>query len=259
MRQLNHIEILRPQPDLALVRLKGAGKYNLMSYAMLHELWATANLIQSDPAIRAVVVCGSETHFSAGMNLKQEEVKGYRDLTTEERLAVHAIGARACAAWEALDAVTVCAIEGYCLGGGLAFGVVCDFRVVASDAVMGAPELLNGMSMSWQSLPRLVALVGPARTRKLVMLADNIDAATGAAWGMVDEIAAPGAACSTAEDLAQRLLGIAQAPLRMTKHAINQSANALNHAVSYMDLEQYVTCQATDAHGAALDAFFKGR
>lgn len=256
---MDHIELTRPQPDLAIVRLKGAGKYNLMSYAMLHELWATANEIQSDPAIRAVVVCGSDSHFSAGMNLKQDEVKGYRELTTEQRLAIHAIGARACAAWEALDAVTVCAIEGYCLGGGLAFSVVCDFRVAASDAVMGAPELLNGMSMSWQSLPRLVSLVGPARTRKLVMLAENIDAAKAESWGMVDEIAEPGAARTEAEKLAHRLLDIPGAPLRMTKHAIGQAANALNHAVSYMDLEQYAVCQATDAHGDALDAFFKGR
>ncbi len=256
---MNHVEMTRPQPDLAIVRLTGAGKYNLMSYAMLHELWTTANEIQSDPKIRAVVVCGSDAHFSAGMNLKQDEIKGYRDLTTEERLAVHAIGARACAAWEALDAVTVCAIEGYCLGGGLAFSVVCDFRVATSETVLGAPELVNGMSMSWQSLPRLVALVGPARTRKLVMLADNIDAQTAHTWGMVDEIAESGEAKATAEKLAHRLLGIPGAPLRMTKHAIGQAANALNHAVSYMDLEQYVTCQATDAHGDALDAFFKGR
>ncbi|MCX7567965.1 enoyl-CoA hydratase/isomerase family protein [Sulfitobacter sp. F26169L] len=256
---MDHIDLSRPQPDLAIVRLKGAGKYNLMSYAMLHELWAVANEIQSDPAIRAVVVCGSDSHFSAGMNLKQDEVKGYRELSTEQRLAVHAIGARACAAWEALDAVTVCAIEGYCLGGGLAFSVVCDFRVATSETVLGAPELLNGMSMSWQSLPRLVALVGPARTRKLVMLADNIDAAKAESWGMVDEISAPGAAKAEAETLAHRLLEIPGAPLRMTKHAIGQAANALNHAVSYMDLEQYVTCQATDAHSDALDAFFKGR
>lgn len=216
---MDHVEMTRLQPNLAIVRLQGVGKYNLMSYAMLHELWATANEIQSDPTIRAVVVCGSSTHFSAGMNLKQDEVKSYGDLTTEQRLAVHSIGARACAAWEALDAVTVCAVEGYCLGGGLAFSVACDFRVATTDTVLGAPELLNGMSMSWQSLPRLVALVGPARARKLVMLADNIDGAKAESWGMVDELSAPGSAEASAEKLARRLLDIPGAPLRMTKRS----------------------------------------
>ncbi|WP_158644703.1 enoyl-CoA hydratase/isomerase family protein [Paracoccus jeotgali] len=256
---MDHVETSRPRPDLMHVRLKGAGRYNLMSYAMLHELWQTANAIQADPGIRAVVVAGSDTHFSAGMNLKQNEVRDYREFDTEQRLAIHAIGARACAAWEALDAVTITAIEGYCLGGGLAFSIVTDFRVAGASSMLGAPELLNGMSMSWQSVPRLVSLVGPARTRKLVMLADNIDSATAESWGLVDERAADGQAHAAADALAQRLLDIAPAPLRMTKHAIAQSANALNHAVSYMDLEQYVTCQTTDAHGAALDAFFKKR
>ncbi len=254
---MQHIEITRPQPHLAMVTLKGAGRYNLMSYAMLHELWETANTVQGDPAVRVVVVNGGEADFSAGMNLKQTEVRDYQSLSTEERLAVHAIGARACATWESLDAVTICAIEGYCLGGGLAFSLACDFRVAAMDAVFGAPELLNGMNMSWQSLPRLVSLIGPARTRKLVMLAQNVDAPLAEQWGLVDVLTDARGARDEALQLAERLLSVSPAPLRMTKQAISVAANALNHAVSYMDLEQYVACQSTDAHKAALDAFFK--
>ncbi|WP_323006247.1 enoyl-CoA hydratase/isomerase family protein [Pseudorhodobacter sp.] len=256
---MQHVEITRPEQGLAVVHMKGAGRFNLMSYAMLHELWAAANQIQSEPDIRVVVVTGSETQFSAGMNLKQPEVKGHRDLSIEQRLAIHSIGARACAVWEGLDAVTVCAIEGYCLGGGLAFSAACDFRVAARDTTFGAPELLNGMSMSWQSLPRLVSLIGAARTRKLVMLAENIDAGTAEKWGFVDNLTEPQGALSEAMNIAGRLLKIPAAPLRMTKHAIGTAANALNHAVSFMDLEQYVVSQSTEAHGHALDAFFKGR
>lgn len=256
---MQHVAMTRPDPGLAVVQLKGVGRFNLMSYAMLHELWTTGNHIQSDPDIRVVIVTGSDTQFSAGMNLKQTEVKDYRELSTEQRLAVHSIGARTCAVWEGLDAVTVCAIEGYCLGGGLAFSAACDFRVAAKDTIFGAPELLNGMSMSWQSLPRLVSLLGPARTRKLVMLAKNIDAQTAEAWGFVDALAEPQGAMEEARALAQQLLDIPAAPLRMTKHAIGTAANALNHAVSFMDLEQYVVSQSTEAHGKALDAFFKGR
>ncbi|MBV6273426.1 enoyl-CoA hydratase/isomerase family protein [Alcaligenaceae bacterium CGII-47] len=251
-----HIVMTQPQPHMALLKLQGAGRYNLMSYAMLHELWAAANAVQGDRDIRVVVVAGGDSDFSAGMNLKQPEVRDYEGLSTEDRLAIHAIGARACATWENLDAVTVCAIEGYCLGGGLAFSLACDFRLASSASTFGAPELLNGMNMSWQSLPRLVTLIGPARTRKLVMLADNIDAATAEQWGLIDLVTDPGSALDEAQRLAERLLAVSPAPLRMTKQAINVAANALNHAVSYMDLEQYVTCQSTDAHKQALDAFF---
>lgn len=254
---MQHLNISKPQPHIALVALQGAGRYNLMSYAMLNELWTAANELQGDPAVRVVVISGAADAFSAGMNLKQAEVKDYQSFTIEERVAIHSIGARACASWENLDAVTICAIEGYCLGGGLAFSVACDYRVAASGAVIGAPELRNGMNMSWQSIPRLVSLIGPARTRKLVMLGENVDAAKAESWGLVDTVAKPAHAQEEAMRMAQALLAMPGLPLRMTKQAINVAANTLNHAVSYMDLEQYVVCQSTETHQQALSAFFQ--
>ena len=179
----------------------------------------------------------------------------FENFSAEQRLEIHSIGARACAAWEALDAVTIAAIEGPCMGGGVAFAVACDFRVAASDAVLWAPELKNGMNMSWQSVPRLVSLMGPSKTRKMVMLAQKLDATTAEQWGLVDEVTAPGQALAGALAMAEELLAMPSAPLRMSKHAIGVAANALNHAVSFMDLEQYAICQTTQAHRAALDSF----
>ncbi|MGB6009331.1 enoyl-CoA hydratase/isomerase family protein [Castellaniella sp.] len=257
--EIRHVAVDRPEPHIARVMLQGRSRYNLMSYAMLRELWAVANRLQGDADLRVVIVSGLPDAFSAGMDLKQAEVAGHRALSTAERLEIHSIGARACAAWESLDAVTVCAIEGYCLGGGLAFSLACDYRVASSGAMLGAPELRNGMNMSWQSIPRLVALIGQARTRKLLMLGDPVDAQTAERWGLVDELSDPGDAQEKALLLARRLASMPPVPMRMTKQAINVAANALGHAVSYMDLEQYVACQSTDEHQQALDAFFQRR
>ncbi|MEO8856155.1 MAG: enoyl-CoA hydratase/isomerase family protein [Burkholderiaceae bacterium] len=254
---VQRVQLSRPEPHLAQVTLMGDGRFNLMSYAMLRELWTTANRIQEDREIRVVMVSGTQGVFSAGMNLKQPEVSQFEQYTVEERLDIHSLGARACAAWEGLDAVTIAAIEGPCMGGGVAFAVACDFRVAASDAKLWVPELKHGMNMSWQSVPRIVSLVGPARARKLVMLAAQIDPATAAEWGLVDEVAAPGQALARSLEMARTLLSIPPAPLRMSKHAIGVAANALNHAVSYMDLEQYAVCQSTDAHREALSAFMQ--
>ncbi len=76
-------------------------------------------------------------------------------------------------------------------------------------------------------------------------------------WGLIDDVVAPGTARECGIRTARALLAIPAAPLRMTKHAIGVAANALNHAVSYMDLEQYALCQSTDSHRAALDQFFE--
>lgn len=208
-----HIRLKRDRPGLATVELLGDGRLNLMSYAMLEALWKTANEIQADRNIRVVIVSGRSDVFSAGMNIRQEEVAEFERYPIEERLAIHRIGARACAAWEALDAVTVCAIEGYCLGGGLAFAIAFDFRVASKSAVFGAPELEHGMNMSWQSVPRLVSLIGPARTRRLVMLAQRVGAETAEGWGLLDRLAEPGGTMEESMRLTERLLAISSAPM----------------------------------------------
>ncbi|WP_238120952.1 MULTISPECIES: enoyl-CoA hydratase/isomerase family protein [unclassified Xanthobacter] len=254
---MEHLAVERPSAALAVVRLMGAGRVNLMSYAMLTELWRTAHDLQADDALRVVVVTGSTNAFSAGMNLRQQEVSAFEQFSVEQRLHIHAFGARACKAWEELDAVTVAAIEGHCIGGGIAFATALDFRVASQAATFSAPELRHGMNMSWQSLPRLVSLVGPARARRLVMLAESIGAQDALDWGLVDSVCAPGEAFDAARQLAERLAAMPPAPLRMTKHAVNQAAGPLNHAVSYMDLEQYALCQSTDAHRASIDAFLR--
>lgn len=255
---MQHVRVTRTGAGLATVELLGDGRLNLMSYAMLEALWRTANELQAEREIRAVVISGNGPHFSAGMNIKQEQVAHFERYSVEERLAIHAIGARACAAWEALDAITVCAIEGYCLGGGLAFSIVADFRLSSESAIFGAPELENGMTMSWQSVPRLVSMVGAARTRRLVMLAEKITALEAKSWALVDQLCEPGRALEESVTLAQRLLSTSAAPMRMTKHAINAANKVLNHALSYMDLEQYVVCQDTDGHRQALSRFAGG-
>jgi enoyl-CoA hydratase len=91
----------------------------------------------------------------------------------------------------------------------------------------------------------------------MVMLAQKLDAATAGRWGLVDEVTGPGQAVKQAHAMADALLTIPPAPLRMSKHAINVAANALNHAVSFMDLEQYAICQGTQAHRGALDSFMQ--
>ncbi len=250
------LRLHHPQPDIAVLELAGDGRLNLMSYAMLRELWHAANELQMNRSVRAVVVTGTTDAFSAGMNLKQDEIRNFEQYSVEERLDIHASGARACAAWEALDAVTICAVEGYCIGGGLAFAAACDWRVASTSAQLEAPELRNGMNMSWQSIPRLVALIGPARTRRLVMRAERIDSAIALDWGLVDELAAPGEALSIALAAARGFLEMPVAPLRMSKRAINAAALPLGQAVSYMDVDQYVLCQSTNFHRDAVDQFF---
>jgi enoyl-CoA hydratase len=77
---------------------------------------------------------------------------------------------------------------------------------------MRVPEIGLGMNMSWQSVPRMLHLMGPARTKQAVILADQRISATEAyEWRLVEEVAEPGKAFDAAMALAAKVA--AQPPL----------------------------------------------
>src|SRR6185436_1814539 len=99
-----------------------------------------------------------------------------------------------CRAWEEIEAVTIAAIEGYCIGGGSALVLACDFRVMGEGAYQRLPEVPLGINMSWRSIPRIVALAGPSRAKQFVMFGEACDAGRCAEWGFADEVVATGGA-----------------------------------------------------------------
>ena len=151
-----------------------------------------------------------------------------------------------CAAWEALEQVTIAAIEGWCIGGGAALAVACDWRVTASDASIYVPELRLGMNMSWQSVPRFNHLIGPARTKQLLILAEPLAAPTALDWGLVDYLTEPGQSMARARALAAQVAAMPPVPVRMAKRLVNASATALDSAVSQMDADQFLLTQGMD-------------
>ena len=140
-----------------------------------------------------MALVGNDMAFSAGRDLRDEEMDGRAGLPLIERRYIAASGARLCKAWSALEQFTVCGIEGFAIGGGLALAVATDYRVAARSAHFRAPEAALGLSMSWGSVPRLVNLIGPARTKQILIHAnDRVSAEDALSWGLAQEIAPDG-------------------------------------------------------------------
>ena len=113
--------------------------------------------------------------------------------------------------------------------------------------------------MSWQSVPRFVNLMGPARTKQLLILAEPINANTGYQWGFIDRLTDPGEALQAARELVATVAGMPPIPVRMAKRAINVSAGALNDATSFMDADQFMVAQGTRDASEGARAFFEKR
>lgn len=241
------------------VQFNSHTKVNSLNSALMRELTALAQQLHFDSELSAIVLTGQPHTFSAGMDLKDPETSQLGQMSVAERRQVVKVGPAMCAAWEALEPVTIAAIEGWCIGGGAALAVSCDWRIAASDAMFYVPEVKLGMNMSWQSVPRFNALIGPAKTKELLILAEPVNAATAQHWGLYDRVSEPGEAVATAHDLAAQVAARPPIPVRMAKEAINASALPLAEAVARMDRDQFLLAVSTEDAREGAVAFFEKR
>lgn len=164
-----------------------------------------------------------------------------------------------CKAWEEIEPVTIAAIEGYCVGGAAALVLCCDFRIVGEGAMMRLPEVPLGINMSWRTLPRLTTIAGPSRAKRFAIFGEATPSERLLEWGMVDEIVSKGGAFEEAKAWAEKLARLPPLPVRMTKEAINASANANHHATTYMDRDQYLLTFMSEDFKEGVTAFFEKR
>jgi enoyl-CoA hydratase/carnithine racemase len=127
----------------------------------------------------------------------------------------------ACAAIRDCPVPVIARINGWCLGAGLEIAAACDLRIAAETAQFGMPEVRVGIPSVIHAalLPRLV---GWGRARWLVMTAENIDAPTALAWGLVDMVANEGGLDAAVEHTVKALLECGPEALRAQKALLRQ-------------------------------------
>ncbi len=251
---------LGPEGRVAVVRFDRGDGINALSPEALRQLTDAARSFEDDGATSAVVLTGSADAFSAGFDLRDAEGRSRADMDIGSLRRHLKLGPRLCRAWQEMDQITVGAIEGFCIGGGVALAVALDFRVIGRDAHLRVPEIGLGMNMSWQSIPRMLHLMGPARTKQAVILADQrISADEAYEWGLVEQVVDPGKAFDAAMTLAGKVAAQPPLSVAMTKLTINRLAHALDDLASHMDVDQFALASLTEDHKEGVAAFLGRR
>jgi enoyl-CoA hydratase/carnithine racemase len=244
---------------IARVRFDRGDHANSLSFAVMRELTAVAYGLADDPDLCAVVLTGRQDNFCLGMDLKDEEVIKSATARLAERRVVLKTGPRMCRAWEELEPLTIAAIEGWCTGGGTALVVSCDLRIIGAGGHFYVPEVERGFNMSWGSVPRITNLVGPAKAKRIVVLAEKLDAARAVAWGLADEAVPDGTAMEAALAMARRAASLPPNGVHLCKTAINAHATALNATASHADIDQFALTQNSEDCVEGVRAFLEKR
>jgi len=240
---------------IATVTLNRPEARNAMSAELMREMIACAARVAARHDVDVAIVRGSGNCFSAGADLKDPSrwANAAQPLARQREIA--ALGYRMARAWEELPQITLAAIEGYAIGGGLALAVALDWRVVATNAFVSLPEIALGIPLTWGTIPRLVNLLGPAGAKRLTILCERVSAEQALATGLADFPAAPGKALKVARDVAAQVLALPRNSVRMSKESVNAYASIGAHAASHMAHDQVQLAAASPEAKAAREAF----
>lgn len=158
---------------------------NALSVELLDGLVDACRWLDTRDEVRVVVLRGAGRTFSAGADLAAIERLLANDGHARDAAAA---GDRAAHAIESLRAVSLAAIRGRCVGGGIVLALACDLRVAAHTARFSIPEVDLGIPLAWGGVPRLLREVGPAVARDLILTGREFDADTAAAFGVVSRV-----------------------------------------------------------------------
>jgi enoyl-CoA hydratase len=213
----NYCGVDRDPRGVVRLTICNAGSLNILGSAVINGVREGLEVLAADRQIRALVISGqSEKSMIGGADIK--EMVGLDQASAEKFIT----GLRdLCEAVRAFPEPVIARMPGWCLGGGLEFAAACDFRVAAHDAKFGMPEVRVGIPSVIHAalLPRLI---GWGRARWLVMTAENIDAATALAWGLIDVVAPQGGLDEAVERTLKALLECAPEALRAQKALLRQ-------------------------------------
>ena len=221
--------------EVANVSFNSGKRSNLLSLDVIRQLTDSAEKLAHNKKLMAVILSGGHQNFSFGFDLKDKEFLKLEKLGFEENREYFRLGKNMCDAWETLSCLTICEIRGWCVGGGVALATSCDLRLAETAAKFYVPEVERGLNMSWGSVPRLNALLGPAKTKRLLLLAEKINAATAKEWGLIDSYLSPSNLNLESIKLAKKAAEMPRLPFILTKESVNNHSNAIARATTYND------------------------
>lgn len=192
--------LLERRGHTALVTLDNppAHTWTLASLNALTQLVADLN---ADPDVYALVITGGGAKFfSAGADLKV-----FADSNKDTAFAMAAAFGEAFEALSAFRGVSIAAINGYAMGGGLECALACDIRIAEEHAQMALPEASVGLLPCAGGTQHLPWLVGEGWAKRMILCGERVDAAKALAIGLVEEVVPTGKAAATALALAAKV------------------------------------------------------
>ena len=164
-----------------LLRLESPDGTNRLTRA---RVTALTTAIEQLDGMSPLIITGNDRFFSAGADLNE-----ISQLTGASAYEFAFMGQRLMSAIAKYPALTVAAINGYCMGGGLDLALACDLRIASPHSIFGHRGAALGIMTGWGGTQRLPRLIGKARALQMFLAAEKLHVEQALRIGLIDKIA----------------------------------------------------------------------
>jgi enoyl-CoA hydratase len=235
--------ILDVGDDLARITLNRPDSHNALSIQLSAELLDALRWVQASEDVKFLVIQGAGGTFCAGDDITEMPTFGNANqvMRRVRRYQEHAN------TLEQLDKITIAAVEGYAVGGGLEITMACDFVIAAETAQWGMPEVDLGITPGWGGTTRMARLIGRRRTKEINLLGALKSASRAVELDLWNRVVPDGDLETEVNALLEVLRSKNQQAMRQLKYIINNGVEADLH-----------TAQGFEALSATLIAALNG-
>ncbi|AIW21519.1 enoyl-CoA hydratase [Vibrio coralliilyticus] len=229
-----------------------ANTWTAQSLAQLKQLVLDLN---ENKDVYALVITGQgEKFFSAGADLKL-----FADGNKSVAVDMSRLFGEAFETLSAFRGVSIAAINGYAMGGGLEVALACDIRIAEEQAVMALPEAKVGLLPCAGGTQNLTALVGEGWAKRVILCGEQIDAAKALNIKLVEEVVSKGNALDAAISLAEMVANQSPSSVTACKSLIqNTRTSPLAHGLM-KERELFIQLFDTQDQTEGVNAFLEKR
>jgi enoyl-CoA hydratase len=242
----------RPEPAVAVIRIDRPERRNALSLEVKRQLDEAFAAAEADPAVRAIVLTGSDTFFVGGTDLGEMLHMSSGEHTARDT-------GRVFRTINACRKPVIAAVEGYALGGGCELALACDMIVAGRGARFGQPEIRVGIMPGAGGTQRLLRTIGKYQAMKMVLTGEPVDADAAYLMGLVSEVVDAGAALPQALSLAAVIARMPKLAVRAIKEVVNAGQSLPLEGALLMERKAFQLLFDTNDQKEGMRAFLEKR
>lgn len=169
--------------SIAIIRFNRPAERNPLSRATLQELKTALAALLARDDVKAIIFTGTGDVFLSGANIRE-----LSQLDSDSALEFAKLGQNIFQTIADAEQITIGAINGYCIGGGLDLALACDIRVASEAAVFSHPGARLGIITGWGGTQRLPRIIKKAAALELILTARRLPSREALALGLVTNV-----------------------------------------------------------------------